>query len=120
MGEWRRSRLLWIPVVLAILVEALLVLVSIRFRLIPAALLLVTVTVCLLGIRSHATASRALVLSAVTAISLFSPFDISPLVTGDGPRVAPLHMGLGIVGTNGTINGGCVVTGLEPKYILVW
>ena len=56
----------------------------------------------------------------------FSPIDILPIPKGGRPRLVPLVMGLPTRKTaeraqrGEVILGGCIVSGFEPKYYLVW
>jgi hypothetical protein len=56
----------------------------------------------------------------------FSPIDMLPIPKAGRPRVVPLVMGLPTRETaerarrGEVILGGCIVSGFEPKYYLVW
>jgi hypothetical protein len=56
----------------------------------------------------------------------FSPIDVLPIPKGGPPRLVPLVMGLPRRETverakrGEVILGGCIVSGFEPKYYLVW
>jgi hypothetical protein len=56
----------------------------------------------------------------------FSPIDVLPIPKGRRPRLVPLVMGLPTRETaeraqrGEVILGGCIVSGFEPKYYLVW
>jgi len=56
----------------------------------------------------------------------FSPIDILPIPKGGPPRLVPLVMGLPRPETverakrGEVMLGGCIVSGFEPKYYLVW
>ena len=56
----------------------------------------------------------------------FSPIDVFPIPKGGRPRLVPLVMGLPRPETverakrGDVILGGCIVSGFEPKYYLVW
>lgn len=56
----------------------------------------------------------------------FSPIDVLPIPKGGQPRLVPLVMGLPTRETaeraqrGEVILGGCVVSGFEPKYYVVW
>jgi len=67
----------------------------------------------------------------LVALSLFvpltlSPIDVQPIHRRWPPRVVPLVMGLPTAQTverakrGEQVLGGCIVTGGEPKYYLVW
>jgi len=62
----------------------------------------------------------------LTALSLISPLDITLLNLPGPPRVIPLVMGLPTQATaerarNGEVLlGGCITSGMEPKYVVVW
>ena len=63
---------------------------------------------------------------AVWLVLTFSPVDILPMPKGGFPRLVPLVMGLPTRETaeraqrGEVILGGCIVSGFEPKYYLVW
>lgn len=56
----------------------------------------------------------------------FSPIDVLPVPKGGRPRLVPLVMGLPASETaeraqrGEVILGGCIVSGFEPRYYLVW
>jgi len=63
---------------------------------------------------------------AVWLLLTFSPIDVLPFPRGWPPRIVPLVMGLPKHETlerakrGDVILGGCIVTGFEPKYYIVW
>jgi hypothetical protein len=63
---------------------------------------------------------------AVGLALTFSPIDIFPVPRGWPPRFVPLVMGLPTRETaeraerGEVMLGGCIVSGFEPKYYLVW
>jgi hypothetical protein len=63
---------------------------------------------------------------AVWLALTFSPIDVFPIPKGGPPRLVPLVMGLPRPETvarakrGEVILGGCMVSGFEPKYYLVW
>ena len=63
---------------------------------------------------------------AVCLLLCFSPIDVLPFPKGGHPRLVPLMMGLPKPETvqrakrGEVILGGCLVSGFEPKYYLVW
>jgi hypothetical protein len=63
---------------------------------------------------------------AVYLLLCFSPIDVLPIPKGGHPRLVPLVMGLPRAETlqraqrGEVILGGCIVSGFEPKYYLVW
>src|SRR5579864_152373 len=63
---------------------------------------------------------------AVWLVLTFSPIDVLPIPKGGPPRLFPLVMGLPRPETverakrGEVILGGCIVSGFEPKYYLVW
>jgi hypothetical protein len=63
---------------------------------------------------------------AVWLALTFFPIDIFPIPKGGLPRLVPLVMGLPRPETvarakrGEVILGGCIVSGFEPKYHLVW
>jgi len=56
----------------------------------------------------------------------FSPIDVLPFPKGGRPRFVPLVMGLPTPETaerakrGEVVLGGCIASGFEPKYYLVW
>lgn len=68
----------------------------------------------------------SLIAWAVWLLLTFSPIDVLPFPRGWPPRIVPLVMGLPKHETlerakrGEVILGGCIVTGFEPKYYLVW
>jgi hypothetical protein len=68
----------------------------------------------------------SLVSWAVCLLLCFSPIDVLPIPKGRVPRLVPLVMGLPRPATferarrGEVILGGCIVSGFEPKYYLVW
>lgn len=80
-----------------------------------------------LFVRSRGTDVRRPALIWVTWLMLsFSPIDIFPIPKGGPLRLVPLVMGLPTRETaerakrREVILGGCIVSGWEPKYYLVW
>ena len=63
---------------------------------------------------------------AVWLALTFSPIDVFPIPKGGRPRLVPLVMGLPRSETverakrGEVMLGGCIVSGFEPKYYLVW
>ena len=63
---------------------------------------------------------------AVCLLLCFSPIDVSPIPRGGHPRLVPLVMGfprpeIAQRAKRGeVILGGCIVSGFEPKYYVVW
>lgn len=63
---------------------------------------------------------------AVWLALTLSPIDVFPIPRGGPPRLVPLIMGLPRPETvarakrGEVILGGCLVSGFEPKYYLVW
>jgi hypothetical protein len=63
---------------------------------------------------------------AVFVLLTFSPIDVLPFPRGWPPRIIPLVLGLPSHETferakrGEVILGGCIVTGFEPKYYVVW
>ena len=68
----------------------------------------------------------ALITWAVWLALTFSPIDVYPIPKAGPPRLVPLVMGLPTRETaerakrGEVILGGCIVSGFEPKYYLVW
>jgi hypothetical protein len=63
---------------------------------------------------------------AVWLALTFSPIDVFPISRAGRPRLVPLVMGLPRPETverakrGEVILGGCIISGFEPKYYLVW
>jgi hypothetical protein len=72
------------------------------------------------------TTRPSLIASAVWLTLIFSPIDILPIPKRGRPRLIPLVMGLPTRETaerakrGEVILGGCIVSGFEPNYYLVW
>src|SRR5436305_11464228 len=68
----------------------------------------------------------SLIVWAVWLALSFSPIDVLPIPRGGRPGLVPLVMGLPPAETverakrGEVILGGCIVSGFEPKYYLVW
>jgi len=68
----------------------------------------------------------SLTIWAVWLVLTLSPIDVFPIPKGGSPRLVPLVMGLPTRETverakrGEVILGGCIVSGFEPKYYLVW
>jgi hypothetical protein len=69
---------------------------------------------------------RSLISWTVWLMLTVSPIDVLPIPRGGPPRLVPLVMGLPTRETaerakrGEVILGGCIVSGFEPKYYLVW
>lgn len=76
--------------------------------------------------RSSKGIRPSLAACAVFVLLTFSPIDVQLVPRGWPPRIVPLVMGLPTHETaerakrSEVILGGCIVTGFEPKYYLVW
>jgi hypothetical protein len=74
----------------------------------------------------HADLRPSLVVWAVWLVLTLSPIDIFPIPKAGRPRLIPLVMGLPRPETmerakrGEVILGGCIVSGFEPKYYLIW
>jgi hypothetical protein len=72
------------------------------------------------------TIRPSLIAMTIWLLLTFSPIDVLPIPKGGRPRLAPLVMGLPTRETaeraqrGEVILGGCIVSGFEPKYYLVW
>jgi hypothetical protein len=68
----------------------------------------------------------ALIAWTVWLTLTFSPIDVLPIPKGGRPRLVPLVMGLPTRETvqsaerGQVILGGCIASGFEPRYYLVW
>jgi hypothetical protein len=81
----------------------------------------------ILFIKSRGGEFRSAFVTCIISLALcFSPVDILPIPKAGLPRLVPLVMGLPRPETverakrGEVILGGCIVTGFEPKYYLVW
>jgi hypothetical protein len=72
------------------------------------------------------TVRPTLITLMIWLLMTFSPIDVLPIPKGRRPRLVPLVMGLPTRETaeraqrGEVILGGCIVSGFEPKYYLVW
>ena len=63
---------------------------------------------------------------AVFVLVMVSPVDISLRNVAGGPRIVPFEMGLpsplgrAEEAQGNVVFGGCQVTGLEPRWVIVW
>lgn len=68
----------------------------------------------------------SLIALTIWLLLTFSPVDILPIPKRGRPRLVPLVMGLPTTETaeraqrGEVILGGCIVSGFEPKYYLIW
>ena len=97
-------------------------LIAFRFASLPALIFAWILFVKFLRTKLRPSLIAWLVWLALT----FSPIDIYPFPKGGRPRLVPLVMGLATPETaqratrGEVILGGCLVSGFEPKYYLVW
>jgi hypothetical protein len=96
----------------------------IAFRFISFPVLIVTWVLVLK--RGGKDLHPSLIAWAAWTLLTISPIDVLPFPRGWPPRIVPLVMGLPKRETlerakrGEVILGGCLVTGFEPKYYLVW
>ena len=89
-----------------------------------AGLVALTVSVALARLANLTRTAATLILG--WQILLAAPIDLALVSVPNGPRVLPLQMGLlseqGIdAAKRGEfVSGGCVVSGLEPQWVLAW
>lgn len=108
---------------LVLWVSSILPLISFRFISLP---LLLAVWWSYFSFRRTQRLLQLLVIWILFMLSSFSPVDISFKNYPGLPRLVPLVMGLPTgemwehVKNHEIILGGCVVSGHEPKYVLVW
>jgi len=115
-------RIRWIVVFLVLLVATLSWVGAYQFVSIPF-----LIAAWVLFLKSGRTTIRPSLIALTICLPLtFSPIDILPLPKGGRPRLVPLVMGLPTRETaeraqrGEVILGGCIVSGFEPKYYLVW
>jgi hypothetical protein len=111
-----------IAVILVLLLATIFWLGAFRFVSLPF-----LITAWALYLRYGRTTIRPSFIALTICLALtFSPIDILPIPKSGRPRLVPLVMGLPTRETaerarrGEVILGGCVVSGLEPKYYLVW
>jgi len=117
-----RQQIRWIILLIVLPMSFLFWLVAFRFVSLPP-----LIVAWVLFLRSGRNRIRP-VLTAwmVWLILIFSPIDVLPFPKGGSPRLVPLVMGLPTRKTaerakrGEVILGGCIVSGFEPKYYLVW
>jgi hypothetical protein len=118
----RDARIRWLSALIVLLVST--VFSPLAFRFVSLPFLIVAWVFFLTFGRSTIRAS--FIVWAVWLILTFSPIDILPIPKGGPPRLVPLVMGLPTRETaerakrGEVILGGCIVSGFEPKYYLVW
>jgi hypothetical protein len=115
-------RIRWIGVLIVLLVSTFFSLLAFRFVSLP--FLIVTWLFFLRFGRDRIRPS--LITWTVWLMLTFSPIDVLPIPKGRPPRLVPLVMGLPTRETverakrGEVILGGCIVSGFEPKYYVVW
>jgi hypothetical protein len=117
-----QTQIRWIAVFFVLLISTFFWLIAFRFVSFP---FLIATWVFFLKFwrnRIH----PALIAWTVWLTLTFSPIDVMPIRKGGRPRLVPLVMGLPTRETvqrakrGEVILGGCIVSGFEPKYYLVW
>jgi hypothetical protein len=115
-------RIRWIVVLLVLVVAALFWVGASRFVSLPF-----LIAAWVLFLKYGRTTIRPSLIALTIWLPLtFSPVDILPMPKGGRPRLVPLVMGLPTRQTaeraqrGEVILGGCIVSGFEPKYYLVW
>lgn len=123
-GRKLRARLIWVTGILILLALSYFSLIAFRFIALPV-LIATWVVFVRLGKRDL---RPPLILCMIWLALTFSPVDIAPIPNRGGgpPRLVPLVMGLPTPETlerakRGEVKlGGCIVSGFEPQYYLVW
>jgi hypothetical protein len=117
-----KAQIRWISVLIVLLVSTFFALLAFRFVSLP--FLIVAWVLFLLFGRNRLRPS--LITLTVWHMLTFSPIDVLPIPKGGPPRLVPLVMGLPSRETaerakrGEVILGGCIVSGFEPKYYLIW
>jgi hypothetical protein len=116
------ARIRWIGVLIVLLISAFFSMLAFRFVSLP---LLIAPWVFFLR-SGRERIHLSFIPWAVWLILTFSPIDFLPMPKGGAPRLVPLVMGLPTRETaerarrGEVILGGCIVSGFEPRYYLVW
>lgn len=117
-----KAQIRWISVLVVLLVSTFFALLAFRFVSLP---FLIVAWVLFLRIGRNRL-RPSLITWTVWFMLTFSPIDVLPIPKGGPPRLVPLVMGLPTRETaerakrGEVILGGCIVSGFEPKYYLVW
>lgn len=96
-----------------------------QFRLLAIPLLILCYAIYAAKVRKAQFRFFAALL-AITSVALFSPVDVSLIRRTGRPHMVPLVMGLPSsedleqAKRGEVIIGGCMVSGNEPKYLIVW
>jgi hypothetical protein len=117
-----KAQIRWIGVLIVLLVSTFLALLAFRFVSLPF-----LIVAWVLFLRFGPNRLRPSLITLTVWLMLpFSPIDVLPIPKGGPPRLVPLVMGLPTRETaerakrGEVILGGCIVSGFEPKYYLVW
>jgi hypothetical protein len=122
MNHHERAGLRWLFGLALILLSTFFWFLALRFVSFP---FLILTWVLFVGL-GRSDIRPSLMTWAVWLVLSFSPIDVFPLPTAGPPRLVPLVMGLPRPETvqrarrGEVILGGCIVSGFEPKYYLVW
>ena len=117
-----KARIGWISALIVLLASTLFSLLALRFVSLP---FLIVAWVFFLRFGRNRIRS-SLVTWTVWLMLTFSPIDVLPIPKGGPLRLVPLVTGLPTRKTaerakrGEVILGGCIVSGVEPKYYLVW
>jgi len=113
----------WTSAVVVALISALWLIVSFRYVAVPAYLAMVL----LLFAAAYGIGLRgAVVAVGVFVLATLSPVDIRLPSFEGSPRLVPYVMGLPTSATvekaarGEVVLGGCIVSGFEPQWVLVW
>jgi hypothetical protein len=116
----RASTVLWV-------VTFLLAIVSFsRLRTLPDLFLVAAFVAWCAADRLRRTATVAVVAVVFVCLEIFLPFDVSLIDGPGGVKVARVAMGkpgpesMAAAERGEIVLGGCVVLGMEPRWVLVW
>jgi hypothetical protein len=122
MNQVAKTQLRWMTGIIILVGSTFFWLIALRFVSFP---FLVASWVLFFSFKTQRVRVVLIVWVAWLTLS-FSPVDVFPLPKGGRPRLVPLVMGLPRPETverakrGEVILGGCIVSGFEPKYYLVW
>jgi hypothetical protein len=112
--------MLWFLIALAFLLSLT------RYRPLPDIFLFAFIFLWFRKPQLHRARILLLLLACFLSMELFLPFDVSILYWPGRPRIVRLVMGLPTVETaqharrDEVALGGCIVSGNEPRWILIW
>jgi hypothetical protein len=118
----QQAQIRWIVVLIVLLVSAFFWIIAFRFVSLP---FLIVAWVLFLKFGRNSI-RPSLIAWTVWLTLTFSPIDVLPIPKGGSLRLVPLVMGLPTRETverakrGEVVLGGCIVSGFEPKYYVVW